>query len=97
VCEVTEDVAEVIESPLDGLIQQQMFLRYRRALVSLRRRDRLLIVASIERDWTVDEIAVRLRMKSVAATRVAISRAMQRLSKLPAMSAGLTPSATASS
>jgi hypothetical protein len=91
-------LCEVIESPTDRLIQQQTFLHYRRALVSLRPpRDRVLIAASIERDWGVEEIAARLHTKSVPATRVAIARTMERLSKRPALPAALTPSPSPSS
>ena len=41
----------------------------------------MLIIASLEKDWNVREIAARLPMKSIAATRVALSRALQRLAK----------------
>jgi RNA polymerase sigma factor (sigma-70 family) len=78
---LTDDVVEVHESPLNDLIQEQTFLHYRRALEMLKTRDRLLIVASLEREWSVQEICDRLRMKSIGATRVALARAMQRLSK----------------
>lgn len=84
--ELTEDAAEVLESPLDALIQQETFVHYRRALATLRPRDRRLIVASLERDWSVQEIAARLPMKSVAAARVALGRALQRLGKQLALS-----------
>jgi RNA polymerase sigma-70 factor, ECF subfamily len=89
---LTDDVIEVHESPLNSLIQEQTFLHYRRGLEMLKARDRLLIVASLEREWSVQEISERLRMKSVAATRVALARAMQRLGKELMASAGLAPS-----
>lgn len=79
--ELTEDVPEVIETPLDRLILQQTYDHYRQALATLKPRDRMLIIASLEKDWNVREIAARLPMKSVAATRVALSRALQRLAK----------------
>ena len=79
--ELTEDVPEVIETPLDRLILQQTYDHYRQALATLKPRDRMLIIASLEKDWNVREIAARLPMKSIAATRVALSRALQRLAK----------------
>jgi RNA polymerase sigma factor (sigma-70 family) len=90
--ELTEDAAEVVESPLDALIQRETFVHYRRALHHLKPRDRRLIVASLEYDWSVQEIAARLSITSVAAARVALARALQRLGKQLALSAGLTPS-----
>ena len=86
--ELTDDVPEVVETPLDRLILQQMYDAYRQALATLKPRDRMLIVASIEKDWSVHEIAARLPMKSIAATRIALSRAVQRLAKRLKASAG---------
>ena len=79
--ELTEDVPEVVETPLDRIILQQTYDHYREALATLRPRDRILIMASLEKDWSVQEITARLPMKSVSATRVALSRALQRLAK----------------
>jgi RNA polymerase sigma-70 factor (ECF subfamily) len=92
--ELTEDAAETLESPFDTVVQQQTFLHYRRALTGLRPRDRILIVASLEHDWSVQEIAARLPMKSVPAARVALARAMRRLARQLAVSAGLAPEPT---
>jgi RNA polymerase sigma factor (sigma-70 family) len=88
--ELTEDVPEVLlETPLDRLILQQTYDHYRQALATLKPRDRILIIASLEKDWSVQEIATRLPMKSVAATRVALSRALKRLAKQLTASARL--------
>ena len=80
-CELTDELPEATETPLDRIILQQTYDHYRLALATLKPRDRILIIASLEKDWSVQEIAARLPMKSVSATRVALSRALQRLAK----------------
>ena len=72
---------EAAETPLDRLILQQTYEHYRQALATLKPRDRILIIASLEKDWSVQDITDRLPMKSVPATRVALSRGLQRLAK----------------
>jgi len=87
--ELTEDAAEAPGSPFDTLWERETFVLYRRALATLKPRDRCLIVASLEHDWSAREIAARLPMKSVAAARVALSRALRRLGKQLPLSATL--------
>jgi RNA polymerase sigma factor (sigma-70 family) len=79
--ELTDDLPEAAESPLDRLILEQTYEHYRQALATLKPRDRILIIASLEKDWSVQDITDRLPMKSVPATRVALSRGLQRLAK----------------
>ena len=53
--------------------------RYHVALGKLPSRDRELVVARIEAQWTYDEIANRFGMPSSDAARMAVTRALKRL------------------
>ena len=66
-------------SALESLIEAEAYDRYRRALEKLRPRDREMVVARIELQWTISEIAQRFGMASVDAARVAVSRSLKRL------------------
>lgn len=80
-----ESVEMTVEPPaeetsaLEAVIQAEAYDRYRRALEKLRPRDREMIVARIELQWSVPEIAQRFGMASVDAARVAVSRSLKRL------------------
>jgi RNA polymerase sigma-70 factor (ECF subfamily) len=67
-------------SPLELAIQSEAYARYRDALAALAPRDRELVVARIEVQWSVAEIAQRFGMRTVDAARMAVSRAVKRLS-----------------
>jgi len=66
-------------SALESLIEAEAYDRYRRALEKLRPRDREMVVARIELQWTISEIAQRFGMASADAARVAVSRSLKRL------------------
>lgn len=66
-------------SPLEATIKQEAYQRYRDALVELAPRDREMIVARVEAQWSLPEIAQRFGMRTVDAARMAVSRALQRL------------------
>lgn len=66
-------------SPLEEVIRQQAYDQYRTALGQLRTRDREMVVARVEAQWSVQEIAHRFGMTSVDAARVAVSRSLKRL------------------
>jgi len=66
-------------SPIEAAIRVQAYERYRSALGELRPRDREMVVARVEMQWTAEQIAHRFRMPSVDAARVAVSRALKRL------------------
>jgi RNA polymerase sigma-70 factor (ECF subfamily) len=68
-------------SPLEFAIQAESYERYRAALQQLRPRDREMVVARIEVQWSLGEIAQQFGMKTVDAARMAVSRALKRLSK----------------
>ena len=67
-------------SPLESAIQAESYERYRKALETLNPRHRELIVARVEMQWSLTEIAQRLGIKTVDAARMAVSRALKRLS-----------------
>ena len=65
--------------PLDQTIAQQSFESYRAALTRLRVRDRELIVARIESEWTFEEIRDHFAFRTTNAVRLALARALRRL------------------
>jgi RNA polymerase sigma-70 factor, ECF subfamily len=66
-------------SPLEAALQSESYERYRKALVSLKPRDREMIVARVEAQWNISDIARQFGM-SVDAARMAVSRALKKLS-----------------
>jgi len=67
-------------SPLEAAIQVESYDRYREALQQLKPRDREMVVARIEVQWSLSEIAQRFGLRTVDAARMAVSRALKRLS-----------------
>ena len=67
-------------SPLESAIQAESYDHYRRALDQLKPRDREMVVARVEVQWSLSEIAQRFNMPTVDAARMAVSRALKRLS-----------------
>lgn len=67
-------------SPLESAIQAESYERYRRALDELKPRDREMVVARVEVQWSLTEIAQRFSLPSADAARMAVSRALKRLS-----------------
>jgi RNA polymerase sigma factor (sigma-70 family) len=74
-----EQLSSAEASPLEHVIQLEAYERYRAALQELRPRDRELVVARIEAQWTVNEVAEKFGFHSTDAARVAIGRAVERL------------------
>jgi RNA polymerase sigma-70 factor (ECF subfamily) len=66
-------------SPLEQAVGRQMLGRYDMALQRLREPDRELVIARVELGLEYDEIAGLLDKPSIAAARVAVSRALVRL------------------
>jgi RNA polymerase sigma-70 factor, ECF subfamily len=77
--ELTTEPTSDATSPLEVAIRGEAYERYRCALVKLRPRDREMVVGRVEMQWSVDQIAQRFRMPSLDAARVAVSRALKRL------------------
>ncbi|MGH9254803.1 MAG: RNA polymerase sigma factor [Vicinamibacterales bacterium] len=68
-------------SPLEAAIQAESYERYRRALGELKPRDREMVVARVEVQWSLAEIAQQFGMRTADAARMAVSRALKRLSR----------------
>src|SRR4029077_17545867 len=79
--ELPDDHPSDRTSPLEAAIQAEAYERSRQALTGLEPKDRELIVARVEVQWTVAEIAQRFGMRTVDATRMAVSRAVRRLTE----------------
>jgi RNA polymerase sigma-70 factor, ECF subfamily len=77
--ELSEDPASDLTSPLEGAIKTEAYERYRDALNELSPRDREMIVARVEAQWSVQEIAQKFGMRTSDAARMAVSRALRRL------------------
>lgn len=77
--ELPDDLESDRPSPLETAMRAEAYESYRDALMQLRPRERQLIVARVELQWTLLEIADRFGLPSVNAGRVALRRALQRL------------------
>lgn len=79
--ELPVDLTADDTSPLETTVRNEAYRRYRAALQELSSRDKTFIVARIEAQWSVPEIARHFGIKSVDAARMAVSRAVKRLVK----------------
>ena len=77
--ELTSEPTGDDTSPLEAVIRTEAYERYRQALGKLRTRDREMVVARVEVQWSIPEIALRFGMASLDAARVAVSRSLKRL------------------
>lgn len=77
--ELTSEPTADETSPLEAVIRAEAYERYRSALGKLRTRDREMVVARVEVQWSIQEIAQRFSMASLDAARVAVSRSLKRL------------------
>ena len=78
--ELPEDLPSDRTSPLAAAIQAETYQRYRDALTQLTHKDREMIVARVEVQWSLCEIAQRFGLPTVDAARMAVTRALRRLS-----------------
>jgi RNA polymerase sigma-70 factor, ECF subfamily len=77
--ELTTEPTSDDTSPMEAAIRGEAYERYRSALGKLRPRDREMVVARVEVQWSIEQIAHRFSMASLDAARVAVSRALKRL------------------
>jgi len=77
--ELVDEPPSDATSPLEAVIREEAYARYHTALGQLRTRDREMVVARVEAQWNIQEIAHRFGMASVDAARVAVSRSLKRL------------------
>jgi RNA polymerase sigma-70 factor (ECF subfamily) len=78
--ELPPDHAADATSPLEAAIAAESYERYRQALSAMNPRHRELVVARVELQWNLAEIAQRFGMRTADAARMAVSRALKRLS-----------------
>jgi RNA polymerase sigma-70 factor (ECF subfamily) len=78
--EMPENLRAEAVCPLEEILGEEKMARYDAALARLRPADREAIVARLELQYPYDELAVALGKPSANAARVAVSRAIQRLS-----------------
>ena len=79
--ELTEEPPAEAPSPLEVAIQKQSYDRYRVALNRLSPRDRELVLARMEAEWSLADIADRFGFPTADAARMAVNRAVKRLAK----------------
>jgi RNA polymerase sigma-70 factor (ECF subfamily) len=77
--ELPDDLLSDITSPLEAAVQTEAYERYRQALTELSPRDREMIVARIEVQWSLAEIAQRFGIRTTDAARMAVTRALRKL------------------
>jgi RNA polymerase sigma factor (sigma-70 family) len=79
--ELDPDTKDDGRSPVEEAIGQEALERYERALATLRREDRELVVARIELGYTNQEVAELLGKPTANAARMAVERALIRLAR----------------
>jgi RNA polymerase sigma-70 factor (ECF subfamily) len=67
-------------SPLEAALQAESYERYRQALTQLKPKDRGMVVARLEAQWNLPEIAQQFGLRTVDAARMAVMRALRKLS-----------------
>ena len=77
--ELPDDLAAEIPSPLEEAVRAEAYDRYRTVLMQLSPRDREMVVARIEAQWSLGDIAQRFNMRTVDGARMAVTRALRRL------------------
>ena len=78
--ELPDDLVADQTSPLEQAIKTEAYEKYRDALQELTPKDRELVVARIEIQWSLAEIASRFGLRTADAARMAVPRAVKRLS-----------------
>jgi RNA polymerase sigma factor (sigma-70 family) len=79
--ELPEQLPSETASPLEIALASESYDRYRDALGELNPKDREIIVARVEGQWSTADIARRFHLPSPAAARMAISRALRKLTR----------------
>ena len=77
--EIPADFKSDDPSPEEHAIHEQTYARYRAALNTLKPRERELVIARVEAQWTAAEIAEHFHFNTVDGARMAVNRAMERL------------------
>ena len=78
--ELPDDAQSQTPSPLERAVEREAFERYEHALEKLRPAERVAIVLRLEFEHSFEEIATGLGKASPAAARMAVNRALMKLS-----------------
>ena len=78
--ELPPEIPSADPSPLDRAVERETYDHYRRAMSRLKPREREFVIARVEAQWSVPEIAEHFGFKTADGARMAVNRAMQRLS-----------------
>ena len=79
--ELTDAISSDAATPLELLMLKRRYSQYRAALRLLRPKDRDLVIARIESQWTIQEIKRSFGFGTTPAARMAVTRALRRLMK----------------
>ena len=82
---ITTELPDAIQSddetPEEIAIRKQAYDVYRAALTRIRSKDRELVVARIEAQWTIQEVMAYFGFATIPAARMAVTRALRRLTQ----------------
>jgi RNA polymerase sigma factor (sigma-70 family) len=79
--ELPENLLSDEASPLEIAMRTESYERYRQALIRLKPKEREILVARLEAQWSIAEIMERFGLPTIEAARMAVSRALKRLWK----------------
>lgn len=77
--ELPEELASDAPSPLEQTLRNETYNRYRASMNRLKPRERELVIARVEAQWTAEQIAESFGFNTVDGARMAVHRALQRL------------------
>lgn len=77
--ELTDNIFSDDATPLERLMLKRRYRQYKAALKRLRPKDRDLVVARMESQWTIQQIRQSFGFATAAAARMAVTRALRRL------------------
>ena len=77
--EFPDDFASEAPTPEEQAIHEQTYARYRAAMDTLKPRERELVIARVEAQWSAPEIAEYFGFNTVDAARMAVNRAVAKL------------------
>jgi RNA polymerase sigma-70 factor (ECF subfamily) len=80
--ELTDTIFSEEATPWELLMLKRRYSQYRAALKRLRPKDRDLVVARMEGQWTIEEIRKSFGFGTITAARMAVTRAERRLIRL---------------
>jgi RNA polymerase sigma-70 factor (ECF subfamily) len=79
--ELPDEISSKHASQLEMVIRDEAYQRYRDGLSTLDPRDREMVVARVEMQWSYKEIVRRFDLPSDDAARMRVKRALQRLTE----------------